>query len=139
MPLPTYTPSFLTGFRMPQGSDLQALVDLIGSVQTGVVAHAGGTKALAVPINAAIVRIDTVATAADSVILPPAFPGASMFIANNGVASVQIFGNNSDTINGIATATGYALAPGKSALLACPFGQVQTPAIPGTWFALLSA
>lgn len=135
--LPTSLPGFLPGFRLPDGSDLEALADAIGSVQTGIVAHAGGTKAAAQPIGAAIVRVDTVATAADSVILPPARVGLTMNIINNGVASMQIFGNGSDTINGVATATGIALANGKMIVLVCPQGQ--TPTVPGQWFGALSA
>jgi len=98
-----------------------------------VTAHGGGTRALATPINAACVLIAVCATTADSVMLPPATGGQCMWVSNGGAASSQIFANTagSDTINGVAAATGIALAAGKSITLFSP--------IAGAWFGVLSA
>lgn len=76
--------------------------------QYGVTAHAGGGKASAVALTAQIVHIGTCATAADSVLLFPAKRGVWCFIRNQGAAASQVFGQGTDTINGVATATGVS-------------------------------
>lgn len=131
MPLPSAIPTFQGGFRMPSGSALQALSDLAASVQSPLTALAGGAKAGATQINAANVQVDTVANAADSVLLPPAVPGMQIFVANTSANSMQVFGSGTDTINNVATATGVAQAAGKSAVYFCTSA--------GKWFRNLSA
>jgi len=98
-----------------------------------VTAHAGGTTAPATPVAAGCVLIAVSATAGDSVALPPAVGGQVMWVSNGGAASSQLFAANgtSDTINGIAAATGIALAAGKSIILFSPLA--------GAWFGVLSA
>jgi hypothetical protein len=98
-----------------------------------VTARAGGTRPLATKLTAAINRIGTCATAADSVSLPPAVGGQAIYVFNAGAASAQVFADptTSDTINGIAAATGVALANGKAVSYASP--------APGVWFGVLSA
>ena len=131
MALPSLIPTFLSGFRMPQGSSLQALSDLIGSIQAPLTAKAGGGQASATQINSANVQVDTVATAADSVKLPPAVPGMRIFVTNAAANSMQVFGTSPDTINAVATGTGVAHAGGKSAWYVCTSA--------GKWFRDLSA
>lgn len=103
------------------------------SFQDGITARAGGTRAAAVPLTACINRISVCATAADSVALPPAVGGQQMAVINGGAASAQVFAapGTSDTINGVAAATGIALAAAGKA-------QFVSPA-PGAWFSILSA
>lgn len=98
-----------------------------------VTAHAGGTKALATSTGAAeLISIAVCATAADSVLIgQPALPGKLLVISNDGVASAQVFGQGTDTINGVATATGVAQANGKTAVYSC--------AVLGNWARVLSA
>jgi len=98
-----------------------------------VTARAGGTRAAATKLTAAVNRIGVCATAADSVSLPPAVGGQVIYVQNAGAASAQVFADpaTSDTINGVAAATGVALANGKSA-------SYFSPAF-GVWFAVLSA
>jgi hypothetical protein len=98
-----------------------------------VTAKAGGTRAAATKLTAAVNRIGTCATAADSVCLPPAVGGQVIYVVNGGAASAQVFGDpaTSDTINGVAAGTGVALANGKSASYFSPAA--------GVWFAVLSA
>jgi hypothetical protein len=103
------------------------------SAVTGLVAHAGGTRAAALPLTACINHITTCATAADSVSLPVAIGGQELTVINSGAASAQVFAapGTSDTINGVAAATGIALAAAGKA-------QFVSPG-PGLWFSVLSA
>lgn len=84
--------------------------------QDGITAAAGGGQAAAVPLTKALNRITTVATAADSVALPPAVGGQDVSISNTTTTSATVFGalGHTDTINGTAGATGVALAGGKT-------------------------
>jgi hypothetical protein len=104
------------------------------SVEDAITATAGGTKAAARALTAAVNRISVCATAADSVLLPLADAGARVVIANDGAASAQVFGAGTDTINAVATATGVAQAAGTKALYAC---VKAAPA--GNWIRVLSA
>lgn len=98
-----------------------------------VTARAGGTRASATKLTCAVNRIATCATAADSVSLPPAAGGQVIYLQNSGAAACQVFADpaTSDTINGVAAATGISLAVGGKASFASPG--------PGVWFSLLSA
>lgn len=103
----------------------------VQDVLNSVTALAGGGKTGATPLTAAINRISVCATAADSVLLPPALKGIDVFVQNDGVASAQVFGQGTDTINAVATATGVAQAAAKAALYVCYAD--------GAWVRLLSA
>jgi hypothetical protein len=96
---------------------------------TPITAAAGGTQAAATKVTTDNVIVGTVATAADSIRLPPAVVGASMLVFNDGANSMQVFGDGTETINGVATATGVAQASKVGALYAC----VQT----GKWIRFL--
>jgi hypothetical protein len=113
--------------------DISLLAAGAGWSAASITAHAGGTRALATPVSGAVTLIAVSASAGDSVMLPPATGGQVLWITNAGAASSQLFANTagSDTINGIAAATGIALAAGKSITLLSP--------IPGAWFGVLSA
>jgi len=131
MALPSLIPTFLGGFRMPSGLALQAMADLTSSIQSPLTAFAGGGQTSATQINAANVEVGTVATAADSVKLPPALPGMRIFVTNTTATSMQVFGTTPDTINAVATGTGVAQAANKSAWYVCTSA--------GKWFRDLSA
>lgn len=109
----------------------QTTLNGVQDVLNPVTALAGGGKTGATPLTAAINRIGTCATAADSVLLPPALKGIDVFLMNDGAASAQVFGQGTDTINGVATGTGVAQANAKSALYVCYAD--------GAWVRLLSA
>lgn len=113
--------------------DLSLLASGNGWSAASITAHAGGTRAPATPIRSAITLIAVCATAADSCMLPPAVGGQVLWVINAGAASSQLFADSStsDTINGVAAATGIALAAGKSITLVSP--------IAGAWFGVLSA
>lgn len=91
----------------------------------GLTAHAGGTQAAALALTAYFNNVTTVATAADSVRLPASAAGMQVIIANNGAASMQVYGAGTDTINSVATATGVAQAPGTVA--------VYNASVAGNW------
>jgi hypothetical protein len=86
----------------------------------GVTARAGGGKALATPLAYGMNRITIVATAADSVLLPKAADGAEVLVINDAAANAaQVFGAGTDTIDGVATATGVVLSAAKRAWFYC--------------------
>lgn len=113
--------------------DLSMLASGNGWSAASITAHAGGTRALATPIRSACTLIAVSATSGDSVMLPPAVGGQVLWLTNAGAASSQVFADSStsDTINGVAAATGVALAAGKSMTLISPLS--------GAWFSVLSA
>ena len=130
-PVPSFTPT--TGLQ--SGAALQKLAGLIGSTQNPITALAGGAKLGATPITGVKARIGTVATAGDSVLLPPGYPGLEISLYNATATSAQVFGSGSDTINAVATGTGVALAGGKSAVYTC----YDVVAGVGLWGRVLSA
>jgi hypothetical protein len=108
---------------------------------TGVVftntltARAGGGQASATALTGAINRVTVAASAADSVKLPaPSYVGQTVVLINSGASSIQVFGTGTDTINGVATATGVAQAAGITAL----YVAVSTGTA-AMWFRNLSA
>lgn len=91
------------------------------SYQNGIVAHAGGTKAAAFQLPAAVslIEVDTVATTGDSVLAPEALAGTEFRLYNAGANTLDVYGRGTDTINGAATATAYTIASGVSATFFC--------------------
>lgn len=109
---------------------------LIGlSVENTLTAAAGGTQAGALALSAtkAVHNVTVVATAADSVKLPAATGSGKMhWIKNSDAAdSLQLFAAATETIDGVASATGVAIAAGKSRLV--------VDAATGVWLSLLGA
>lgn len=112
-----------------------------------IVAHPGGGAAAATPmgvansqgLEAGLIDVTTVASADDSVQLPQAVAGKTLLVFNSTATSANCYANpntnratgSTDTINGSATATAYALAAGISVLFYCPHD--------GVWAALKSA
>lgn len=76
-------------------------------------ATAGGGQAHAYQLTSEVNRISTVATAGDSVKLPPAKPGRVIKVINSGANSMQVFGQFSDTINDLAANLGVSQIPGS--------------------------
>lgn len=104
-------------------------------------AHSGGGQANATLLANGVNNVSTVAVAADSVKLPPAVGGTVIVAANNGANSMQVFGDATagDTINGVATGTGVAVANGKNAIFVCYQTANSSVSIPGKWVMILSA
>lgn len=92
-----------------------------GTLNNAVTAYAGGgqTNAMALNIDSAFHNVTTVATAADSIKLPPAAVGEFHFVKNSAAASMQVFGSGTDTIDSVATATGVPQAAGDGVLYFC--------------------
>jgi len=132
----------MTTGTAPTANSRQALQDglwLLGlangqnrSSQTNLVAHAGGTKAAALQIAAAVafVKFDTVATNGDSALLPQAKAGVCLAVFNNGAATLSLYGRGTDTVNGSATATNYDLTTKQCAFFFCAedgeWGAIKT-------------
>lgn len=86
----------------------------------GLTAHASGTQAAALALTSTINRVTTVATAADSVKLPASAPGMQVTVINAAAANpMQVFGAGTDTIDGIATATGVSQPAGSVEIYTC--------------------
>lgn len=88
------------------------------AAEDGITAHAGGGQASATPLSATknLHRISVCATAADSVLMPPALAGQSHYLRNDGAAFAGVFPTGAETINGLAT---VALPAGQGMWLGC--------------------
>lgn len=102
----------------------------VGAV-SGLVAHAGGGQGSATPLTAEMNQVATVATIADSVVLPASAPGMQIVVMNAAANSMNVFPATGETINAGAANAAYAQAGGKIALFCCM--------VSGNWRALLSA
>jgi hypothetical protein len=87
----------------------------------GVRGHAGGGQGSGTLLTGNINRVTTVATAGDSVLLPPSAPGLDVIVINKGANPMQVFGSGTDTIDDIATATGVSQMANSFVLYACTF------------------
>lgn len=102
------------------------------SVTDGITAFAGGGQTSATALTSALNRISVCATNADSVKLPvvsDADIGIEVDVINDGAANAQVFGAGTDTIDGVATATGVALA----AAARCKYQLISRTAGVGAW------
>ena len=98
----------------------------------GLTALAGGGQTGATKLSATFNRITTVATAADSVILPSAAPGLTITVKNAAAAnSTNVYPAVGDAINALAANAAYALAAGKAVQF--------TSYVAGIWDTILSA
>lgn len=115
--VPTIPGSYLENARVPvdtglsDGASPQSGALIPGtlpapSTQIGLTALAGGGKTGATQLGYGVNTLATVATSANSVLLPYAFPGAVVFLSNGGAQTAQVFGKGTDTVDGIATGTG---------------------------------
>lgn len=113
-------------------SDLSSQIEEAYSAQNAITAYAGGGQANGVLLTRSFSRITTVATAADSVKLPPAKAGAQMIVFNKAAAnSLNVFPNTGDAINALSANAAYALAATKGAMFVC--------CVDGTWDTILTA
>lgn len=115
------------GFALQDGATLFQALNLLFSAAIGIVAHAGGGQALATPLVAAINQIDTCATNADSVVLPPAIPGRQVRVNNNTGQTLQVFGVAANASN--AGAGDTIIAQGSTAVIATATGVAQATGV----------
>lgn len=125
------------GATSGSGLSIGGLFTLTG-VEDTLTAHAGGTKAAALALSATknFHRVSVCATEGDSVLLPAATVGQSHFVRNDGAAPMKVYGAGTDTINGIATATGVQQSHASGALYEClTAGEWRTTGLieAGTW------
>lgn len=99
--------------------DLSGAIRDMHSARSGITAFAGGGQANATLITASHNRVGTVASAADSVRLPPALPGMSIFIANRGANSMNVFPATGGTINALSANAAFAMAAGATDMFVC--------------------
>jgi hypothetical protein len=100
-----YLPSLTTGrgASLIDSAEMSKFFDMVLGCRYGIVAHAGGGQAAATPLSLGFNEVDTVATAADSVQLPPAILNAWCWVYNGGAASLSIYSLGSNWQNGSAT------------------------------------
>lgn len=133
--------SFQKGLRLIDGGDLQQLVQNTASGNAGITAHAGGGQASAVLLQASINRVETVASGADSVMLPPAIAGREVCVVNAGANALAVFPYILNPFTGVAdtqapnngsgqVGTAFSLAAGNTGFFVCP--------TPGQWKSTLS-
>lgn len=106
---------------------------VLESSQDGVTAHAGGGQANGVLITANVVNVTTVATAADSLRLPPAISGVDIVVHNSAALnSMNVFPATGETINGGAANAALAIGAGKSTTFTCLTNGawITTPRVP---------
>lgn len=99
-----------------------------------IVAHASGGQQAQSPLNASVTshRVTTVASANDSVTLPPAKAGALYILTNAAAAnSMNVFPNAGEKINALSANGAFAMAAGKVALFICVSN--------GQWHTILTA
>ena len=102
------------------------------SYAAGLAAHAGGGQGAALALTKDFNRITTVATAGDSVLLPDAVHGRSIFVKNaHATNSLNVFPKTGENINALSANAAYALAATKGALFVC--------VVNGTWDTILTA
>jgi len=99
----------------------------------GITALAGGGQAGTSHIlTERFNRVTTVASAADSVKLPPAVPGIDMFVCNSAATnSMNVFPSTGDAVNALSANAAFAVAANKAVHLFC--------ITPGIWNAITTA
>lgn len=117
------TTAFTAGFRLINGSALNVWMDAINNAFNGSTAFPllqstaagltalGTNQATALPI-AKTVNVISTAAASTGVVLPSAASigiGGYVVIFNDGASPIKVYGNGSDTIDGVAGATGKTL------------------------------
>lgn len=88
-------------------------------------ATGGQTNATALSSTVTNHRVSTVATTGDSVKLPAATVGQVHYVRNDGATPMQVFGQATETIDGVASATGVVQLPGV--------GVFYTSTTAGAW------
>jgi len=91
------------------------------SSQDNITANAGGGWAPAYQINSQTSRITTVATAGDSIQLPPSAPGLEVLVINHGANYMQVYGNNVEaaTIDDQTGSTGVSHMANSMVIYTC--------------------
>jgi len=107
-----------------------------GDIETGITAKASGTQATAYQLTKSLNVIAVCATNNDSVALPTDRQvGDEIVVINDGAATAQVYGAGTDTIDGVATATGVVLTNAKR----CSYYCVSITAGVAAWLSNMGA
>ncbi len=108
-------------------TNLSGFAALAGG-ENAVTAFAGGGQTNATQLLATVSnhRVSTVATAADSVKLPAATVGQVHYVRNDGAFAMQVFGQATETINAVASATGISQGAGMGVWYVCTLAGAWT-------------
>lgn len=105
--------SFANGnFRITD--NLTVLSNFFRSVEAAVTAGTTQTQGGGQTVTGDIVEVSVVANANDTIVIPTAVVGASIFIKNNGANTMQIFPASGDDIDGTGVDAAVTLAAGSS-------------------------
>jgi len=117
----TPTVSQPAGRRLTDPVDtVNLLAQLEGLAVYGpLTANSAGTQAAATPLRYGLNQVGTVGGANYGVVLPAAQPGCIVAVSNAGGASMQIFGQGTDTLRATAGSTGVALVNAHDMILFC--------------------
>lgn len=96
------------------------------TAKDSITALAGGGQTNATLLTSQTNRVSTVATAGDSIKLPVSAPGLELIVINSGANAMQVYGSGTDTINGVATATGVSQMANSTVIYTCVTA--------GSWF-----
>jgi hypothetical protein len=100
--------------------------------QAGLVAKAGGGQTGATLLSQqSLHQITTVATAGDSLMLPPGVNGMTLWAANTSANSANLFPSLNETINNLSANASFAITAGKAFRAFCP--------VDGKWYVGLDA
>lgn len=129
------------GYAMPDNGLLNNLLaNPMISKQDGITAHAGGGQTNATALTCAINRITIAVNPADSVRLPKSSANSFVAVINDTSTAIQVFGNGTATINGIATGTGLSQPANSVVIYWTPTegkwfseGSVESGAFTGTF------
>lgn len=104
----------------------------IGSAVNALTAHVGGGQGSATALTRQVNRVTTVASAADSVLLPAAIAGRVVTVINAAAANaMDVFPQTGEIINALSANTAISVAANKVINFYC--------AVAGTWNSLLTA
>jgi hypothetical protein len=122
-----YTEGLATGYASSTTGSYQTF-----SSVDNLTARAGGGQGLATPLTAMQNRVTTVASANDSVLLPPSTAGMCITVINAAAANaMNVFPASGDKINALAINAAFSVAAGKTAEFFCTTA--------GQWHTILSA
>ena len=86
----------------------------------GITATSGGTKAAGFQLGYGFSGVTVVAGGGDSVLLPPAVPGAIAVVSHQAAANnIDVYGQGTDTIDAVATATAFVVAHSTTTIFFC--------------------
>lgn len=116
-----YPKPFQSGFRLLNGDDVNSALSLdLLSTENGITAHSGGGQTNAYQLTTNISRITTVAVANDSVKLPPATAGRTVYVDNDGANVLAIYPSGTDQVEDGTGAISFSV--GQDGTFVCPIG-----------------